>query len=217
MNFKNLSMSIKPAMYQYQKNTCKFVILKFENLREETFFVKADGRKKFISVAISGLLLNYRNNIKFFVEYSLLSRGVWKEKFFKFANFYCNLKILKRTLDQKIRTLSSINWEYFQVIVLSYEYVCRVESQIEKWRTNTIVRYESFKIKIYTFIVFKSMQKFSEKIKCRAILTETVIINKVIYVFSKYKFLDSQNFYKYRNYYLYLIGHRNQTSVFKDK
>ena len=217
---KYLEMPIKARPFEHQKRAFEFVMHRFENDSGAALLVEMGCGKSLISVAVAGALFGEEKARKLLIVCPLSICGVWEEEFSKFADFDYNLKILKGSLEKKIETLYSLEGRAFQIAVVYYEWVWRIERQIKNWHPDMIICDESHKIKTHNISASKSLHRLGEKTRYKMILTGTAITNKAIDIFSQYKFLEptifGKSFYTFRNRYFDMVGYGNHTPVLKE-
>lgn len=219
MVMNNLKMPIKTIPYRHQEKAFEFVMSTFKNPGGVALLVEMGCGKTLISIAVSGALFKEGKIKRLLIVCPLSICGVWKEEFSKFADFDYRLEVLKGTPNKKAETLTLMNGSPLQVAIVNYESVWRLEEQVKAWNPDMIICDESHKIKTHNIAASKSLHRLGEKTKYKMILTGTVITNKAIDVFSKYKFLDSKvfgkSFYAFRNHYFDMVGYGNHTPVLK--
>ena len=145
--------------------------------------------------------------------------GVWQEEFVKFADFDYNLAVLNGTGAKKAEVLQHLVGKPLQIAVVNYESAWRLEKEIAAWRPDLIICDEGHKIKTHNISASKAMHRLGALAQYRLLLTGTLVTNKIIDVFSQYKFLNphifGNSFYSFRNRYFDMVGYGNHTPVLK--
>ncbi len=217
-------LAVKAAAYEHQIKAFELACGLF-GLGEQkainacALLMEMGTGKTFTAIAIVGALLG-ANKIKRVLIVSPLSvTTVWEAEFSKFAAFEYNLKILKGNSAKKTEILKNTALQGLQIVVVNYESLWRIEREIVDWKADLIIADESHKIKVHSTNVSKSMHRLGAKSKYRLLLTGTPITNKIIDIFSQYKFLNpnvfGHSFYRFRNRYFWMEGYGGYTLVLK--
>lgn len=175
--------------------------------------------KTITSIAITGILAEAGKIRRVLVVAPLSILGVWEEEFQKFADFPFVLAVLTGSGSRKCDILRHMTGAALQVAVVNYESAWRMEKDLAAWRPDLIIADEGHKIKTHNIAASKAMHRLGAKAGYRLLLTGTVITNKVIDVFSQFKFVNpavfGQSFYAFRNRYFDMVGYGNHTPVLK--
>ena len=103
--------------------------------------------------------------------------------------------------------------------MINYESAWRLEDDLAAWDADLIVCDEGHKIKTHNIAASKCMHRLGARARYRMLLTGTIITNKVIDVFSPYKFLNpaifGNSFYAFRNRYFDMTGYGLHVPVLK--
>ena len=214
---------VKVEPFKHQREAFNFAMETYENeqnCRGVAMLVEMGCGKTLTAIAVAGKLYNLGKIKKLLVVCPLSIVGVWSDEFQKFADFKYEISVLKGSTDKKIELLDKMQGVGLQVVVVNYESVWRMESEISSWEPDFIIADESHKIKTHNISASKAMHRLGCKTKYRMILTGTVITNKAIDVFSQYKFVEpsifGNSFYAFRNKYFDMVGYGNHTPVLKE-
>lgn len=101
-----LKLSIKANLYQHQQNACRFACERFGILPSEVhsnrlLLMEMGCGKTITSIAISGILHEYRHIKRILITAPLSILGVWEQEFERFADFPYQLTVLKGSSSQK--------------------------------------------------------------------------------------------------------------------
>ena len=105
-----LKIPIKANLYQHQQNACQFACKRFGILPTEVhsngvaLLMEMGCGKTITSIAIAGILQQYRNIKKILITAPLSILGVWEQEFAHFADFPYQLTVLKEKNSLKICT-----------------------------------------------------------------------------------------------------------------
>lgn len=106
-----LKIPIKANLYQHQQNACQFACKRFGILPTEVhsngvaLLMEMGCGKTITSIAIAGILQQYRNIKKILITAPLSILGVWEQEFAHFADFPYQLTVLKGSSSQKKNSL----------------------------------------------------------------------------------------------------------------
>jgi SNF2 family DNA or RNA helicase len=193
------TMPIKATPYKHQQDAFEFAIQLFgtaENGDNRTisngvFYLMDMGTGKTItSIAVSGHLYNRQKIRKLLIVAPLSILGVWRDEFYKFADFDYTLAILEGKTERKANTLRHMQGEPLQVAVVNYESTWRLEKELTAWKPDFIITDESHKIKTHNTRASKMLHKLGAIAKYKLALTGTPVTNKAIDLFSQMKFLN---------------------------
>ena len=220
-----LKLSIKANLYQHQQNACRFACERFGILPSEVhsngvaLLMEMGCGKTITSIAISGILHEYRHIKRILITAPLSILGVWEQEFERFADFPYQLTVLKGSSSQKKEQLSKLHRNTLQIAVVNYESAWRLEKELLSFDADIIICDEAHKIKENRTSQSKAMHRLGDKARYKLLLTGTLITNKEIDVFSQYRFLNSEifgtSFYIFRNRYFDMCGYGNHIPVFK--
>lgn len=220
-----LKIPIKANLYQHQQNACQFACERFGILPSEVhsngvaLLMEMGCGKTITSIAIAGILHEYRHIRKILITAPLSILGVWEQEFARFADFPYQLTILKGSSAKKKEQLENMHGNTLQVVVVNYESAWRLEKELLTFNADLIISDEAHKIKENRTSQSKAMHHLGDKAKYKLLLTGTLITNKEIDVFSQYRFLNSDifgtSFYAFRNRYFDMCGYGNHIPVFK--
>ena len=102
-----LKIPIKATLYQHQQNACRFACERFGILPSEVhsngvaLLMEMGCGKTITSIAITGILHQYRHIKKILITAPLSILGVWEQDFARFADFPFTLTVLKGGSSQK--------------------------------------------------------------------------------------------------------------------
>ena len=94
-----LKLSIKANLYQHQQNACRFACERFGILPSEVhsngvaLLMEMGCGKTITSIAISGILHEYRHIKRILITAPLSILGVWEQEFERFADFPYQLTV----------------------------------------------------------------------------------------------------------------------------
>lgn len=195
-----LKIPIKANLYQHQQNACQFACKRFGILPTEVhsngvaLLMEMGCGKTITSIAIAGILQQYRNIKKILITAPLSILGVWEQEFAHFADFPYQLTVLKGSSSQKKEQLENLHGNTLQIAVVNYESAWRLEKELLTFDADLIIADEAHKIKENRTSQSKAMHRLGDKAKYKLLLTGTLITNKEIDVFSQYRFLNSNIF-----------------------
>lgn len=105
-----------------------------------------------------------------------------------------------------------------QVVVVNYELAWRLEKEPLAYNLDLMIADEAYKLKDNRSKQNQGMQHIGDKARYKLLLTGMVVMNRVLDVFSQYRFLNLQIFgtslYAFRNQYFDMSGYGNHTPIF---
>ena len=204
-----LKIPLKATLYRHQQSACRFACERFGILPSEThsngvaLLMEMGCGKTITSIAIVGILYQYRYIRRILITAPLSILSVWEQEFARFAAFPYQLTVLKGSSSQKKEQLSKLHGNDLQIAVVNYESAWRLEKELLAFDADLIIADEAHKIK--------------ERYKL--LLTGTLITNKELDVFSQYRFLNKEifgtSFYAFRSRYFDMCGYGNHIPVFR--
>ena len=219
-------MPIKAYPYEHQRRAFEFACRLFGLTGHDppmshgvALLMEMGTGKSLTTIAVAGRLWLDHKVERMLIVAPLSILGVWQEELRKFANFEYSLVILNGSESKKIEKLRQMPTSGLQVAVINYESAWRMEQELAAWDADIIVCDEGHKIKTHNIAASKCMHRLGVKARYRMLLTGTIITNKVIDVFSPYKFLNpavfGNSFYAFRNRYFDMSGYGMHTPVLK--
>lgn len=195
-----LMMPIKATPYEHQKKAFVFACDKFGvfdnqlKSRGTALLMEMGTGKTIVSITVSGCMYQYGkiNRVLVVAPFSIF--GVWEEEFAKFADFPYSLAILKGTVAKKKEQLTKLPEEGLQLVVVNYESAWRLEKELLAYNPDLVIADEVHKLKENRSKQSQGMQHIGDKARYKLLLTRTVIMNRVLDVFSQYCFLNPQIF-----------------------
>lgn len=156
----NSKMPVKVDPFKHQREAFNFAMETYENeqnCRGVAMLVEMGCGKTLTAIAVAGELYNLGKIKKLLVVCPLSIVGVWSDEFQKFADFKYEISVLKGSTDKKIELLEKMQGVGLQVVVVNYESVWRMESEISSWRPDFIIADESHKIKTHNISASKEI------------------------------------------------------------
>lgn len=141
-----LKLSIKANLYQHQQNACRFACERFGVLPSEVhsngvaLLMEMGCGKTITSIAISGILHEYRHIKRILITAPLSILGVWEQEFERFADFPYQLTVLKGSSSQKKEQLSKLHGNTLQIAVVNYEAVWRLEKELLSFNADSLLQ-----------------------------------------------------------------------------
>lgn len=191
-----LKLSIKANLYQHQQNACRFACERFGILPSEVhsngvaLLMEMGCGKTITSIAISGILHEYRHIKRILITAPLSILGVWEQEFERFADFPYQLTVLKGSSSQKKEQLSKLHGNTLQIAVVNYEAVWRLEKELLSFNADLIIADELSSFKNHQSKRFKALMKVRPKVKRIVGLTGTPASNGLMDLFAEFKLLD---------------------------
>lgn len=105
-----LKIPLKATLYRHQQSACRFACERFGILPSEThsngvaLLMEMGCGKTITSIAIVGILYQYRHIRRILITAPLSILSVWEQEFARFAAFPYQLTVLKGSSTQKKRT-----------------------------------------------------------------------------------------------------------------
>lgn len=216
---------IHTPLYCHQQSACRFACERFGILPSEThsngvaLLMEMGCGKTITSIAIVGILYQYRHIRRILITAPLSILSVWEQEFARFAAFPYQLTILKGSSTQKKEQLSKLHGDGLQIAVVNYESAWRLEKELLAFDADLIIADEAHKIKENRTAQSKAMHHLGDKSRYKQLLTGTLITNKELDVFSQYRFLNKEifgtSFYAFRSRYFDMCGYGNHIPVFR--
>ena len=170
-------------------------------------------------MAIAGCMYQFGKIDRLLIVAPLSILGVWQEEFEKFADFPYSLTVLKGTMAKKKEQLTKLPENGLQVVVVNYESAWRLEKELLAYNADLVIADDAHKLKENCSKQRQGRHHIGDKARYKLLLTETVITNKELDVFSQYRFLNPQifgtSFYDFRKQYFDMKGYGNHTPVFR--
>ena len=220
-----LKIPLKATLYRHQQSACRFACERFGILPSEThsngvaLLMEMGCGKTITSIAIVGILYQYRHIRRILITAPLSILSVWEQEFARFAAFPYQLTILKGSSTQKKEQLSKLHGDGLQIAVVNYESAWRLEKELLAFDADLIIADEAHKIKENRTAQSKAMHHLGDKSRYKLLLTGTLITNKELDVFSQYRFLNKEifgtSFYAFRSRYFDMCGYGNHIPVFR--
>ena len=206
---ESFCMPIRAEPYEHQQKAFDFACQQFgfiDNQKKSSgvaLLMEMGCGKTITSIAIAGILHEYRHIKRILITAPLSILGVWEQEFERFADFPYQLTVLKGSSSQKKEQLSKLHGNTLQIAVVNYESAWRLEKELLSFDADIIICDEAHKIKENRTSQSKAMHRLGDKARYKLLLTGTLITNKEIDVFSQYRFLNSEifgtSFYIFRN------------------
>ncbi len=220
-----LKVPLKATLYHHQQSACRFACERFGILPSEihsngvALLMEMGCGKTITSIAIVGILYQYRHIRRILITAPLSILSVWEQEFARFAAFPYQLTILKGSSTQKKEQLSKLHGDGLQIAVVNYESAWRLEKDLLAFHADLIIADEAHKIKENRTAQSKAMHHLGDKSRYKLLLTGTLITNKELDVFSQYRFLNKEifgtSFYAFRSRYFDMCGYGNHIPVFR--
>ena len=220
-----LKIPLKATLYRHQQSACRFACERFGILPSEThsngvaLLMEMGCGKTITSIAIVGILYQYRHIRRILITAPLSILSVWEQEFARFAAFPYQLTVLKGSSTQKKEQLSKLHGDGLQIAVVNYESAWRLEKELLAFDADLIIADEAHKIKENRTSQSKAMHNLGDQARYKLLLTGTLITNKELDVFSQYRFLNKEifgtSFYAFRSRYFDMCGYGNHVPVFK--
>ena len=220
-----LKIPLKATLYRHQQSACRFACERFGILPSEThsngvaLLMEMGCGKTITSIAIVGILYQYRHIRRILITAPLSILSVWEQEFARFAAFPYQLTVLKGSNTQKKEQLSKLHGNDLQIAVVNYESAWRLEKELLAFHADLVIADEAHKIKENRTSQSKAMRHLGDKSRYKLLLTGTLITNKELDVFSQYRFLNKEifgtSFYAFRSRYFDMCGYGNHVPVFK--
>ncbi|MFR6399877.1 DEAD/DEAH box helicase [Ruminococcus sp.] len=220
-----LKIPLKATLYRHQQSACRFACERFGILPSEThsngvaLLMEMGCGKTITSIAIVGILYQYRHIRRILITAPLSILSVWEQEFARFAAFPYQLTVLKGSSTQKKEQLSKLHGNDLQIAVVNYESAWRLEKELLAFDADLIIADEAHKIKENRTAQSKAMRHLGDKSRYKLLLTGTLITNKELDVFSQYRFLNKEifgtSFYAFRSRYFDMCGYGNHIPVFR--
>ena len=124
---------IHTPLYCHQQSACRFACERFGILPSEThsngvaLLMEMGCGKTITSIAIVGILYQYRHIRRILITAPLSILSVWEQEFARFAAFPYQLTVLKGSSTQKKEQLSKLHGNDLQIAVVNYESAWRLE------------------------------------------------------------------------------------------
>lgn len=140
-----LKIPIKATLYQHQQNACRFACERFGILSSEVhsngvaLLMEMGCGKTITSIAIVGILNEYRHIKKILITAPLSLLGVWEKEFARFADFPYHLTVLKGGSSQKKEQISKLHGNGLQMAVVNYESAWRLEKELLAFDADLII------------------------------------------------------------------------------
>ena len=128
-----LKVPLKATLYHHQQSACRFACERFGILPSEihsngvALLMEMGCGKTITSIAIVGILYQYRHIRRILITAPLSILSVWEQEFARFAAFPYQLTILKGSSTQKKEQLSKLHGDGLQIAVVNYESAWRLE------------------------------------------------------------------------------------------
>ena len=220
-----LKIPLKATLYRHQQSACRFACERFGILPSEThsngvaLLMEMGCGKTITSIAIVGILYQYRYIRRILITAPLSILSVWEQEFARFAAFPYQLTVLKGSSTQKKEQLSKLHGNDLQIAVVNYESAWRLEKDLLAFHADLIIADEAHKIKENRTSQSKAMHNLGDQARYKLLLTGTLITNKELDVFSQYRFLNKEifgtSFYAFRSRYFDMCGYGNHIPVFR--
>ena len=220
-----LKIPLKATLYRHQQSACRFACERFGILPSEThsngvaLLMEMGCGKTITSIAIVGILYQYRYIRRILITAPLSILSVWEQEFAHFAAFPYQLTVLKGSSSQKKEQLSKLHGNDLQIAVVNYESAWRLEKDLLAFHAALIIADEAHKIKENRTSQSKAMHHLGDQARYKLLLTGTLITNKELDVFSQYRFLNKEifgtSFYAFRSRYFDMCGYGNHIPVFR--
>lgn len=153
----------------------------------------------------------------------------WQRELEKYANFEFTSLVLTGKLTTREENLRAFRPQNgLGIVIINYEIVDLFLSHLKFYGGDMYILDECQKIKNPSTKVSKALQKLGDKVPYRYVLSGTIIQNKVIDIFSVYKFMDKDiygsSYHKFKMRYceiggfggMQIIGYKNMEE-FKEK
>lgn len=218
---------VKAALYNHQIRAANCAMRVFtaecgRSGRGFAYLMDMGTGKSLTTIATAGALYQSGRIGKMLVVCPSSLCFVWAEEFARFADFPFNTAIMQ---GDKIKRLAALNGlvqgenSALEVAVINYESTFRegIAEALERFDADLIICDESQRIKSPSAAQSKQLHRLGERARYKLILTGTPIQNKVMDIFSQYKFLDSSvfgsNFYAFKNRYVILGGYQQHEVI----
>ena len=208
-------MPVRANLFAHQTAACETALDAFctEKNQGYALLMEMGCGKSLTAIAMTGQLYLCKNIHRVLIVAPLSILGVWESEFAKFADFDYNLAVLNGSGTKRAGALKQLQGEPLQIAVVNYESAWRLEKELIAWNPCMIIADEGHKLKTHNTNASKAMHRLGVKAKYRLLLTGTLITNKVLDVFSPYKFLNpfifGNSFYSFRNRYFEAYGYGN--------
>ena len=148
-----LKIPLKATLYRHQQSACHFACERFGILPSEThsngvaLLMEMGCGKTITSIAIVGILYQYRHIRRILITAPLSILSVWEQEFARFAAFPYQLTVLKGSNTQKKERLSKLHGDGLQIAVVNYESAWRLEKELLAFHADLVIADEAHKIK----------------------------------------------------------------------
>lgn len=178
-----LKIPLKATLYRHQQSACRFACERFGILPSEThsngvaLLMEMGCGKTITSIAIVGILYQYRYIRRILITAPLSILSVWEQEFARFAAFPYQLTVLKGSSSQKKEQLSKLHGNDLQIAVVNYESAWRLEKDLLAFHADLIIADEAHKIKENRTSQSKAMHHLGDQARYKLLLTGTLITN----------------------------------------
>lgn len=164
-----------------------------------------------VSIAVMGELYRRDKIRRALVVASLSILGVWQEETERFVAYPVDVTVLKGNSQKKREQLKTKpKPDALRIVIVNYESARLIEDDLIKYDADLVIADEGHKIKENRTAQSKTMHHLGDKVRYKLLLTGTLITNKEMDVFSKYRFADKAmfgtSFYAFRNKYFDMMG-----------
>ena len=187
-----LKIPLKATLYRHQQSACRFACERFGILPSEThsngvaLLMEMGCGKTITSIAIVGILYQYRHIRRILITAPLSILSVWEQEFARFAAFPYQLTVLKGSSTQKKEQLSKLHGDGLQIAVVNYESAMHHLGDKSRYKL----------LLTGTLITNKELDVFSQY----------RFLNKEIF---------GTSFYAFRSRYFDMCGYGNHIPVFR--
>ena len=169
-----LKIPLKATLYRHQQSACHFACERFGILPSEThsngvaLLMEMGCGKTITSIAIVGILYQYRHIRRILITAPLSILSVWEQEFARFAAFPYQLTVLKGSSTQKKEQLSKLHGNDLQIAVVNYESAWRLEKELLAFHADLVIADEAHKIKENRTSQSKAMHHLGDQVKIQA-------------------------------------------------
>lgn len=176
--------------------------------------------KTLASIAILGALYQFSLIHRAMVVCPVSIKGVWEQEIAKLAAFPCTVTVMKDASKDNRVLLKDISREGLQVFIVNYKSARIIEKELPDFDADLIIVDEAHKIKKARTVQSKTMHHLDDKASYKLLLTDTLITNRELDVFSQYRFLNRRifgnSFYAFRSRYFDMTGCGNHIPRFRN-
>ena len=226
--FVKYPVSVPLYKHQIKAANCAMRLF-FANIAPQhrgfAYLMEMGTGKSLTAIAVAGALYKYHQVKRLLIVCPSSLCFVWADELAKFAKFPYRAAVMQGDKKHRLAALARLQDGFdgakdeLRVAIINYEstFCDGIDRALEEFDADMIICDEAQRIKSAQAAQSKEMHHLGAAARFKLILTGTPIQNKVIDVFSEYKFLDSSvfggNFYAFRNRYVQMGGYQQHEVV----